>query len=438
MTHKPPAAVPVAAAPGAEPLTDQETGHAGPQWYSQLPREHRPAFWASSVGWALDAFDFNTLPLALTAIGAQFALSPSKSGLIMTVTLVASAVGGSLAGLLADRIGRTRVLMITIGTFAVFTALSGLSQNYTEILLFKGIQGLGFGGEWSVGAVLIAEVAPARFRGRLLGYVSTSWALGWALAIVAYTLIFSYAGHDAWRYLFFVGILPAVALLFMRRNVKDSQASEKSREEAAVQKSVGSGFSALFRRDLRRTTLLTLLIGIGTQGGYYAVFTWLPSYLHTTRGLTVVGTSGYLAVVIAGSFLGYAFAGHLHDRIGRRPTFIIFAVTGVVCVLAYTQIPAQANVLLLVLGIPLGMAAAGSLAGNGVFFSELFPSRVRGAGVGLAHNFGRGVAAFFPFIVGALSTVLGLRAAIGVGAIGYLLVVIGALALPETRGREIA
>jgi MFS family permease len=325
-------------------------------------REHRPAFWASSVGWALDAFDFNTLPLALTAIGAQFALSPSKSGLIMTVTLVASAVGGSLAGLLADRIGRTRVLMITIATFAVFTALSGLSQNYTEILLFKGIQGLGFGGEWSVGAVLIAEVAPARFRGRLLGYVSTSWAVGWALAIVAYTLIFSYAGHDAWRYLFFVGILPAVALLFMRRNVKDSEVSVKSREEASMQKLAGSGFSALFRRDLRRTTLLALLIGIGTQGGYYAVFTWLPSYLHTTRGLTVVGTSGYLAVVIAGSFLGYAIAGHLHDRIGRRPTFIIFAVTGVVCVLAYTQIPAQANALLLMLGVPLGMAAAGSPA----------------------------------------------------------------------------
>jgi MFS family permease len=221
------------------------------------------------VGWALDAFDFNTLPLALTSIGAELALSPAKSGLIMTVTSVASAVGGSLAGLLADRIGRTRVLMITIGMFAVFTALSGLSglsQNYTEMLLFKGIQGLGFGGEWSVGAVLIAEVAPARFRGRLLGYVSTSWAVGWALAIVAYTLIFSYAGHDAWRYLFFVGILPAVALLFMRRNVKDSEVSVKSREEAAVQKLAGSGFSALFRRDLRRTTLLALLIGIGTQG----------------------------------------------------------------------------------------------------------------------------------------------------------------------------
>ena len=438
MTSKPPAAVQIAAAPGAELPTDQETGRKRPQWYSQLPREHRPAFWASTVGWALDAFDFNTLPLALAAIGAELGLSPAKSGLIMTVTLAASAVGGSVAGLLADRIGRTRVLMITIGTFAVFTALSGLSQNYGEILLFKGIQGLGFGGEWSVGAVLIAEVAPARFRGRLLGYVSTSWAVGWALAIVAYTLIFSYAGNDAWRYLFFVGILPAVALLFMRRNVKDSEASAKSRQEATVQNAASSGFGALFRRDLRRTTLLSLLVGIGTQGGYYAVFTWLPSYLHTTRGLTVVGTSGYLAVVIAGSFLGYAGAGHLHDRIGRRPTFVIFAVTGMVCVLAYTQIPSQANALLLVLGIPLGAAAAGSLAGNGVFFSELFPSRVRGAGVGLANNFGRGVAAFFPFIVGALSSVLGLKAAIGVGAIGYLLVIIGALALPETRGREIA
>lgn len=268
------------------------------------------------MGWALDAFDFNTLPLALTAIGAQFALSPSKSGLIMTVTLVASAVGGSLAGLLADRISRTRVLMITIGTFAVFTALSGLSQNYTEILLFKGIQGLGFGGEWSVGAVLIAEVAPARFRGRLLGYVSTSWAVGWALAIVAYTLIFSYAGHDARRYLFFVGILPAVALLFMRRNVQDSEVSVKSREEAAVQKSAGSGFSALFRTDRRRDQQLPG----GRDRGQ------LPR-LRRRRAPA---------------------------RPDRPPSDVHhLPVTGVVCVLAYTQIPAQANALLLVLGLPL-------------------------------------------------------------------------------------
>lgn len=420
---------------GAEPLTGQEPGSRGPQWYRVFPREHRPAFWASCVGWALDALDFTTLPLALTAIAAALALGPAQSGVIMTVTLLASAVGGAVAGLLADRIGRARVLMITIATFAVCTALSGLSQNYGEMLLFKGLQGLGFGGEWAVGAVLVAEVAPARHRGRILGFVSSSYAVGWAIAVVAYTVIFSDVAHDAWRYLFFLGILPAAALLFMRRNVKDSEAAVKIRDRTAAP--AGGRFVALFRHDLRRTTLLAVLVGTGTQGGYYAVFTWLPSYLHTVRGLNVVGTGGYLSVVIGGSFLGYAGAGYLHDWIGRRPTFVICAVTGMACVVAYTWIPSGANGVLLVLGVPLGMAASGSLAGNGVFFSELFPSRVRGAGVGLAHNFGRGVAAFFPFMVGALSSVLGLKGAIGIGAVGYLLVIIAVLALPETRGTQI-
>ncbi|MYS69840.1 MFS transporter [Streptomyces sp. SID5926] len=410
-----------------------------PRWYRSLSREHRPVFWAGFAGWGLDAFDFNTLPLALGAIATSFSLSSTESGWIMTVTLLASAVGGALAGMLSDRLGRVRILMITIATFAVFTALSGLSQNYEQMLVFKGFQGLGFGGEFAAGAVLIAEVAPAEQRGRLLGYVHSSWAIGWGCAVLAYTLIFSHAGPDAWRYLFFLGILPAFALLFVRRNVKDSDASKENRRRAAGQAtSLWSGLAVLFHRDLRRTTLLAILVGIGVQGGYFAVFTWLPSYLHMERGLTVVGTGGYLSVVIAGCFLGYVCAGHLHDWLGRRATFILFSVSGVVCVVAYTWIPQGANGLLLVLGVPLGVAACGSLAGTGVFFSELFPSRVRGTGVGVVHNFGRGVAAFFPSLVGALSSVFGLKAAMGVGALGYVLVIIGVLGLPETKGRQIA
>lgn len=430
---------PVFAGHGAENML---TGR-GPQWYRSLERSHRRTFWASSAGWGLDAFDFTTLPLALGAISASFALSKTQAGFIVTVTLLASAVGGVAAGLAADRVGRVRVLMITIATFALFTALSGLSQNYGEMLLFKGLQGLGFGGEWAAGAVLIAEVASPRHRGRILGFVSSSYAVGWAVAVIAYTVIFSHAGPDAWRYLFFLGILPALALLFLRRSVKDSEVYTETRrarlaEGASSHGSPFSGLVRLFGRDLRRTTLLALLVGIGTQGGYFAVFTWLPTYLHTARGLTVVGTGGYLSVVIIGCFLGYSGAGYLHDRIGRRATFILFAICGTVCVLAYTAIPVGANALLLVLGVPLGAAASGSLAGNGVFFSELFPSRVRGVGVGLAHNCGRGIAAFFPSIVGALSGVFGLRAAIGVGALGYVLVIIAVLALPETKGAQIA
>ncbi|WP_437107585.1 MFS transporter [Streptomyces flaveolus] len=381
--------------------------------------------------------------MALGAIASAFALNATQAGLIVTVTLLASAVGGVLAGMLADRIGRVRVLMITIATFSVFTALSGLSQNYSQMLVFKALQGLGFGGEWAAGAVLIAEIAAPRHRGRIFGFVSSAYAIGWGLAVLAGTVIFSFGDADAWRYLFFLGLLPAFLLLFIRRNVKDSEAFTEVRRarlagKVEVTGLVPGGLFQLFRRGLIRTTLLALLVGIGTQGGYFAVFTWLPSYLRTERGLTVVGTGGYLAVVIVGCFFGYLLAGHLHDWIGRRRTFILFAITGTVCILAYTWIPPGANNVLLVLGAPLGMAASGSLAGTGVLFSELFPSHVRGVGVGLAHNCGRGVAAFFPALVGLLSSMLGLGAAMGVGAVGYLMVIVGVLLLPETRGKQIA
>ncbi|MEU6422850.1 MFS transporter [Streptomyces spiralis] len=310
------------------PITASRAG-GFPRWYRSLPREHRPVFWAGFAGWGLDSFDFNTLPLALGSLTAAFALSSAQAGWIMTVTLLASAVGGALAGLLSDRVGRVRVLMLTVATFAVFTALSGLAQTYGQMLLFKGLQGLGFGGEFAAGAVLVAEVSPAKHRGRILGFVHSSWAVGWGLAVLGYTVVFSHAGPDAWRYLFLLGILPAFALLFVGRNVKDSDASTENRRRAATETAgpAWGGLVVLFCRDLRRTTLLAVLVGIGVQGGYFAVFTWLPSYLHTERGLTVVGTGGYLSAVIAGCFLGYVCAGYLHDWVGRRATFVLFAVS---------------------------------------------------------------------------------------------------------------
>jgi MFS family permease len=422
-------------APVAGEVATPLPGRHGPAWYRSLGGDRRNTFWAGYLGWGLDAFDFSTLPLALGAIMVAFHLTGGQAGLIITVTLIASAVGGVLAGLLADRIGRVRVLMLTIAMFSVFTALSGLAQNYEQMLACKILQGLGFGGEWATGAILIAEIAAPRYRGRLLGFIASAWAVGWALAVVAYTVIFSLVGADSWRYLFLLGAVPGLLLIFVRRKVKESTVFTETRKARGARGP--NPLVQLFRRDLLRTTALALLVGVGAQGGYFAVFTWLPSYLRTVRGLTVVGTGAYLAVIIAGFFVGYVAAGYLHDWLGRRRTFVLFALCGIVCIVGYTLIPAGANGLLLVLGLPLGIAASGILSGTGVFFSELFPSRCRGAGVGLAHNCGRGIAAFFPVLVGALSSVLGLGAAIGLGAAGYLLVIIAVLLLPETRGKAI-
>jgi MFS family permease len=358
-------------------------------WYRTLPEQAVRAFWASFMGWALDAFDFQVFSLALTAIAATFALSKGQSGLIATVTLVVSAIGGVVAGTLADRIGRVRTLMVTIAVYAIFTFLSGLAPNYGLLLTFRALQGLGFGGEWAAGAILVAEVANPVQRGRVLGMVQSAWAIGWGLAVVMYTIIFSLVRPElAWRILFMLGILPALLILYVRKSVQEPEVYAKTREaeeqetsEAVQRGARENSLLQIFRGDLIGTTAAASLLSIGAQGGYYSIFTWLPTFLKESRHLTIVNTGAYLAVVIIGSFLGYVVSGYINDWIGRRATFVLFAISSAVLIVLYTQIPVGANVLLLVLGVPLGFFASGIFSGFGSYLAELYPSRARGADV---------------------------------------------------------
>ena len=419
-------------------------------WYRTLPEQAVHAFWAAFMGWALDAFDFQVFSLALTAIAATFALSKGQSGLIATVTLVVSAIGGVMAGTLADRIGRVRTLMVTIAVYAIFTFLSGLAPNYGLLLTFRALQGLGFGGEWAAGAILVAEVANPVQRGRVLGMVQSAWAIGWGLAVVMYTIIFSLVPPElGWRILFMLGILPALLILYVRKSVREPEVYAKTREaeeqetSEAVQRGTLSGGQVtressllqIFRRDLIGTTAAASLLSIGAQGGYYSIFTWLPTFLKDSRHLTIVNTGAYLATVIIGSFLGYVVSGYINDWIGRRATFVLFAISSAALIVLYTQIPVGANVLLLVLGVPLGFFASGIFSGFGSYLAELYPSRARGAGQGFVYNFGRAVGAFFPAIVGFLSVSIGLAGAVAFGALAYGLCLLALIFLPETKGK---
>jgi MFS family permease len=400
------------------------------------------AFWASCLGWALDAFDFQIFSFTLTAIAATFVLTQAQSGLIATVTLVVSAFGGILAGMLADMIGRKNTLMLTIGVYAVFTFLSGLAPNYQFLLLFRALQGLGFGGEWAVGATLVAEVADPKKRGRILGLVQSSWAIGWALALAAYTIVFSFLPPAiGWRVVFCLGILPGLATLYIRRNVREPEIYTETHEAEQEGESVAVEHGAthnpllqIFRSDLLGITLPAAIMAIGAQGGYYAIFTWLPTFLKISRHLSIVGDIPYLLIVILGSFLGYVISGYVNDWLGRKLTFMIFAICSAILIFLYTHIPEGDNALLLVLGLPLGFFASGIFSGFGSFLAELYPTRARGAGQGFVYNFGRGVGAFFPVIIGLLSANIGLGGAIGFGAFAYALCVVSLFFLPETRG----
>ncbi|MFC8919744.1 MFS transporter [Streptomyces sp. NPDC047821] len=403
-------------------------------WLRALGPRGRRAFGGAFGGYALDSYDFFTLPLSMVAISAYFSLNSGQTGLLTTVTLVVSAVGGVLAGILADRIGRVKALMITVITYALFTVLCGFAPNYETLLVFRALQGVGFGGEWAVGAILVAEYASARHRGRTLGGVQSAWAAGWALAVIVYTLVFHFLDPDtAWRVMFWTGALPALLVIWVRRNVEDAPHAAEVRAASGERGSL----AAVFRPGLLRTTLFATLLSTGVQGGYYTLATWVPTYLKNDRGLTVVGTGGYLTFLISGAFIGYLTGGYLTDRLGRKRNIVLFAVLSAVCILAYTNIPAGANGLVLVLGFPLGFCMSAIFSGFGSFLAELYPTAVRGTGQGFTYNTGRAVGAFFPTLVGFLADSWGVGGALVFGAVGYGIAVLALLGLPETRGREL-
>ncbi|MFE7805318.1 MFS transporter [Streptomyces sp. NPDC057430] len=403
-------------------------------WLRALGPRGRRAFGGAFGGYALDSYDFFTLPLSMVAIAAYFSLDKGQTGLLTTVTLVVSAIGGALAGILADRIGRVKALMITVATYALFTVLCGFAPNYETLMLFRALQGLGFGGEWAVGAILVAEYASAKHRGRTLGGMQSAWAAGWALAVIVYTLVFAFVDADlAWRVMFWTGALPALLVVYIRRNVEDAPQAAEIRRTATERGS----FTAIFKPSLLRTTLFAVLLSTGVQGGYYTLATWVPTFLKTERGLTVVGTGGYLTFLISGAFIGYLTGGYLTDLLGRKKNIALFAALSALSVLAYTNIPSGANTLLLVLGFPLGFCMSAIFSGFGSFLAELYPTAVRGTGQGFTYNTGRAVGAVFPTLVGFLAESWGVGGALVFGAIGYGLAVLALLGLPETRGREL-
>jgi MFS family permease len=423
---------------GEDNMPKQAEDHHPTAWYWKMKAQEKNAFWASIGGWTLDAMDVQIFTFAVPAIIAVFAVTKADAGLIGTATLLTSAFGGWLAGALSDRYGRVLTLQITILWFAVFTFLCGLAQTYTEFFFFRAVMGFGFGGEWAAAALLVGEVINPAHRGKAVGAMQSGWAVGWGIAALLSTVFFSvFSQQFAWRPLFWVGLAPALLVFFVRRFVQEPAVSADARKKLADAGETPN-YLEIFAPERLKTTVLACLLTTGAQGGYYAITTWLPTFLQTERNLTVLGSGGYIAVTIIGSFAGYLVSAWLNDRIGRRPNFILFAASSIVIVIAYTLIPVS-DAMMLVLGFPLGFFASGIFSGMGPILTELFPNRMRGSGQGFAYNFGRGVAALNPWLVGLLSAVLPLGQSMGIFAlIAYGLVVVAALMLPETKGSGLA
>lgn len=404
-------------------------------FYGNMTLPEKRTFWACAAGWALDGMDFMIYPLVVGTIIRQWGVSPGAAGLAVTATLLCSALGGWLGGFLSDRIGRVRMLQISIVWFSFFSLVCALAQSFEQLLAARAVLGFGFGAEWAAGAVLMGETIRPQYRGRAVGCVQSAWAVGWGAAVLSQAALFSLLPPEqAWRWMFALGAVPALLVFYLRRFVTEPEVAVEVRRKQALDGDRPSIWE-IFAGPVLKTTILASLVATGAQGGYYAITSWLPRFLTTERHLSVVNSTGYLAALILGSFSGYLAGAWLADRIGRRNLFLVFSLGAIAIVVAYTQLPLS-NGWMLVLGFPLGFFASGYFSGMGPFLTELYSTRLRGSGQGFCYNFGRGVGALFPALVGYISVGMSLANAIALFAvIAYSLFFVAAFSLPETRGK---
>jgi MFS family permease len=403
-------------------------------WLRETSSRERRTLLAGFLGYGVDGFDFMVYTFVIPTLITLWGMSKAQAGYIASASLITSAIGGWGAGVLADRYGRVRVLQLTVVWFAAFTCLSGFTHSYGQLLFTRAMQGFGFGGEWCVGSVLVAETIEARHRGKAAGVVQSSWSVGWAAAALAFWAASLLPAALAWKVLFWVGILPALLIVYIRRNVQEPAVYLNMRASQVRAREGSADFLDIFRPPLLLTTILATLLSAGMLGAYYAVTTWLPTFLETERHLSVSGRTGYLLMMIVGSLAGYLTSAWLSDLLGRRRGFMLFACCGALLILAYTRMPVSGGLLLI--GFPLGFFVLGIFSGMGAYFAELFPNAVRGSGQGFCYSVGRAIGAACPALIGAWSAHISLGQSIGgLTVAAYALVVLAAWALPETRGR---
>ncbi|HEY1303330.1 MAG TPA: MFS transporter [Vicinamibacterales bacterium] len=419
------------------------TPHLSPAvpWYRTVTREQWRVLFAAKFGWMLDAMDFMLYTMAVGQLRAYFQFGDDVAGLLGTVTLVMSGVGGTIFGYVADRFGRTRALMATILIFSVCSLGAATSQSVLQLMFWRAILGIGMGGEWASGAVLVSETWPAALRNKAISIMQSGWALGYMMASISAAIVLGLPslGPGAWRWLFVIGVVPAFLTLWIRRYVREPESWTRKPQNADRR----NPFAVIFGPGLLRRSLLIIALGSAVQFANWGLFFWLPQFLARPiaqggAGMGVVGQLPWIIPVQLGAYFGYLTFGFIADRIGRRQAFVLYMVAAAILVPIYGQM-ARSPFVLLALGPLIGYFGYGYFSMFGSFVAELYPAAVRATGQGTSYNIGRMAGAVAPYTIGVIATQpgIGIGLALSITSAFFLLAAVLVFTLPNRSGEAL-
>ena len=390
----------------------------------------------SAVGYAMDGFDLLILGFMLSAISADLNLTPTQSGSLVTWTLIGAVVGGILFGALSDRYGRVRVLTWTIVLFAVFTGLCAIAQGYWDLLIYRTIAGIGLGGEFGIGMALAIEAWPAKHRAKAASYV----ALGWQFGVLAAALLTPVLlPHIGWRGMFVVGIFPAFVAWYLRVRLHEPEIFSQKQTELSTQKiSKLESFKLLVKDNATTKVSFGIVVLTSVQNfGYYGIMIWMPNFLSKQLGFSLTKSGLWTAVTVCGMMAGIWIFGRLADKIGRKPSFLLFQLGAVISIITYSQLTDPTA--MLVAGAFLGMFVNGMMGGYGALMAEAYPTEARATAQNVLFNLGRAVGGFGPVVVGAIVSAYSFSIAIAFLAVIYVIDMVATVFLvPELKGKELS